>query len=76
MYELLVRHTLTSYMYLLETQSNKLDKIYEESKKVWLGDYFEKDEDGGNLALQGRVMEMLSEHTVEVSLGCILKLQD
>lgn len=27
----------------------------------------EEDEDGGNLAFSGRVMEMLSEHTVEVS---------
>jgi xylulose-5-phosphate/fructose-6-phosphate phosphoketolase len=49
-----------------ETQSNKLDKIYEAGKKVWLGEYFDEDEDGGNLAYDGRVMEMLSEHTVEV----------
>jgi xylulose-5-phosphate/fructose-6-phosphate phosphoketolase len=49
-----------------ETESNKLGKVYEAGKKVWLGDYFEEDEDGGNLALDGRVMEMLSEHTVEV----------
>ena len=49
-----------------ETESNKLGKVYEAGKKVWLGDYFEEDEDGGNLALEGRVMEMLSEHTVEV----------
>ncbi|KAF1808943.1 phosphoketolase [Eremomyces bilateralis CBS 781.70] len=48
-----------------ETQSNKLQKIYEVGKKVWLGSYFKEDEDGGNLALEGRVMEMLSEHTVE-----------
>jgi len=49
-----------------ETQSNKLDTIYEAGKKVWMGEYFEEDEDGGNLAYEGRVMEMLSEHTVEV----------
>jgi xylulose-5-phosphate/fructose-6-phosphate phosphoketolase len=48
-----------------ETQSNKLAAIYEVSKKVWLGDYFPEDADGGELALKGRVMEMLSEHTVE-----------
>ncbi|KAF2138791.1 uncharacterized protein K452DRAFT_276577 [Aplosporella prunicola CBS 121167] len=48
-----------------ETQSNKLDAIYDVGKKVWLADYFEEDEDGGNLAYNGRVMEMLSEHTVE-----------
>lgn len=49
-----------------ETESNKLGTIYEAGKKVWLGDYFEEDGDGGNLAFEGRVMEMLSEHTVEV----------
>jgi xylulose-5-phosphate/fructose-6-phosphate phosphoketolase len=48
-----------------ETQSNKLDAIYEVTKKVWLGEYFPEDADGGELALSGRVMEMLSEHTVE-----------
>jgi xylulose-5-phosphate/fructose-6-phosphate phosphoketolase len=48
-----------------ETQSNKLQAIYEVAKKAWLGDYFPEDEDGGNLAPEGRVMEMLSEHTVE-----------
>ena len=48
-----------------ETESNKLGTIYEAGKKAWLGSYFEEDADGGNLALAGRVMEMLSEHTVE-----------
>ena len=48
-----------------ETQSNKLEAIYEVAKKVWLGEYFPEDADGGELALKGRVMEMLSEHTVE-----------
>ncbi len=48
-----------------ETQSNKLDAIYEVAKKVWLGEYFPEDADGGQLAPEGRVMEMLSEHTVE-----------
>jgi xylulose-5-phosphate/fructose-6-phosphate phosphoketolase len=48
-----------------ETQSNRLDAIYEVAKKVWLGEYFPEDADGGELALSGRVMEMLSEHTVE-----------
>ncbi|KAF2012136.1 D-xylulose 5-phosphate/D-fructose 6-phosphate phosphoketolase [Aaosphaeria arxii CBS 175.79] len=48
-----------------ETESNKLGGVYEAGKKVWLGEYFEEDADGGNLALEGRVMEMLSEHTVE-----------
>src|SRR6516164_1922696 len=48
-----------------ETQSNKLEALYGVGKKVWLGDYFPEDADGGELAPNGRVMEMLSEHTVE-----------
>lgn len=48
-----------------ETESNKLSAVYEVGKKVWMGEYFEEDEDGGNLAPAGRVMEMLSEHTCE-----------
>jgi xylulose-5-phosphate/fructose-6-phosphate phosphoketolase len=48
-----------------ETQSNRLEAIYEVGKKVWLGEYFPEDADGGQLATKGRVMEMLSEHTVE-----------
>jgi xylulose-5-phosphate/fructose-6-phosphate phosphoketolase len=48
-----------------ETQSNRLEALYDVTKKVWLGDYFTEDADGGELAPNGRVMEMLSEHTVE-----------
>jgi xylulose-5-phosphate/fructose-6-phosphate phosphoketolase len=48
-----------------ETESNQLQAIYEVGKKVWLGEYFPEDADGGQLATSGRVMEMLSEHTVE-----------
>ncbi|KAK4919454.1 hypothetical protein LTR66_016794, partial [Elasticomyces elasticus] len=48
-----------------ETQSNKLTALFDVTKKVWLGDYHEEDADGSNLAPAGRVMEMLSEHTVE-----------
>ncbi|KAH8694294.1 putative phosphoketolase [Talaromyces proteolyticus] len=48
-----------------ETESNKLGEVYKATQKVWLGQYFEEDKDGGNLATSGRVMEMLSEHTVE-----------
>jgi len=48
-----------------ETESNKLAAIYDASKKVWMADHFEEDLDGGNLAMSGRVMEILSEHTVE-----------
>ncbi|OGE50388.1 hypothetical protein PENARI_c017G09837 [Penicillium arizonense] len=48
-----------------ETESNKLAEVYKSGKKVWMGDYFEEDKDGGNLAPDGRVMEILSEHTCE-----------
>ncbi|MFM1891004.1 MAG: hypothetical protein RLZ44_81, partial [Pseudomonadota bacterium] len=48
-----------------ETTSNKLDAIYEVSKKTWLADYLPEDADGGELAPDGRVMEYLSEHTLE-----------
>src|SRR5208283_1374216 len=48
-----------------ETQSNRLQALYDVTKKVWLAEYFPEDADGGNLAPNGRVMEMLSEHTVE-----------
>ncbi len=48
-----------------ETQSNRLDAVYDVTQKVWLGAYFDEDADGGELAPGGRVMEMLSEHTLE-----------
>ena len=48
-----------------ETASNKLDNVYEASKKLWLADYLPEDADGGELAPDGRVLEMLSEHTLE-----------
>jgi xylulose-5-phosphate/fructose-6-phosphate phosphoketolase len=48
-----------------ETTSNKLDAIYAVSKKFWIEQFFPEDNDGGELATDGRVMEMLSEHTME-----------
>jgi xylulose-5-phosphate/fructose-6-phosphate phosphoketolase len=48
-----------------ETASNKLQAVYEASKKVWIAAYFPEDADGSELATDGRVMEMLSEHTLE-----------
>jgi xylulose-5-phosphate/fructose-6-phosphate phosphoketolase len=48
-----------------ETTSNKLDAIYAVSKKFWIEQFFPEDSDGGELATDGRVMEMLSEHTME-----------
>ena len=48
-----------------ETASNRLTAIYEASKKTWEAEYLPEDADGSELALDGRVMEMLSEHTLE-----------
>ncbi|BFM39733.1 phosphoketolase family protein [Synechocystis sp. LKSZ1] len=48
-----------------ENSSNKLHAVYEVSKKFWIAEYFEEDHDGGELSPDGRVMEMLSEHTLE-----------
>jgi xylulose-5-phosphate/fructose-6-phosphate phosphoketolase len=48
-----------------ETASNRLQAIYEASKKTWLAKLLPEDADGSELAPDGRVMEMLSEHTLE-----------
>jgi xylulose-5-phosphate/fructose-6-phosphate phosphoketolase len=48
-----------------ENSSNRLGDIYTVSKKFWIAAHFPEDADGGELAPDGRVMEMLSEHTVE-----------
>jgi xylulose-5-phosphate/fructose-6-phosphate phosphoketolase len=48
-----------------ETASNRLTAIYEASEKTWLADLEPSDADGGELSVDGRVMEMLSEHTLE-----------
>ncbi len=48
-----------------ETASNRLQAIYEASRKTWLAEMKPEDADGGDLSADGRVMEMLSEHTLE-----------
>ncbi|WP_088893339.1 phosphoketolase family protein [Leptolyngbya ohadii] len=48
-----------------ENTSNKLTAIYEVSKKFWIEEYLPEDADGTELSPDGRVMEMLSEHTLE-----------
>jgi xylulose-5-phosphate/fructose-6-phosphate phosphoketolase len=48
-----------------ENTSNKLDAIYEVSKKFWIAEIFPEDRDGAELSSDGRVVEMLSEHTME-----------
>jgi xylulose-5-phosphate/fructose-6-phosphate phosphoketolase len=47
-----------------ETASNRLQAVYEVSKKTWMADLLPEDADGGELSRDGRVMEILSEHTL------------
>jgi len=47
-----------------ETASNRLQAIYERSKKVWMEEFLPEDLNGSELARSGRVVEMLSEHTL------------
>ncbi len=47
-----------------ETASNRLQAIYERSRKVWMEELLPEDADGGELCREGRVVEMLSEHTL------------
>ncbi len=48
-----------------ETASNRLQLLYEASEKTWLAKILPEDADGTEIAPDGRVMEMLSEHTLE-----------
>ena len=48
-----------------ETASNKLQAMYQVSGKTWEEPILPQDADGGFLSSNGRVMEMLSEHTLE-----------
>ena len=48
-----------------ENTSNKLDAIYQASKKFWIAELFPEDSNGTELDPNGRVIEMLSEHTME-----------
>ena len=47
-----------------ETASNRLQSVYGATKKTWMADMLPEDDDGGELSRDGRVMEMLSEHTL------------
>src|SRR5262245_19182895 len=47
-----------------EAASNRLQAVYGATKKAWMADMLPEDDDGGELARDGRVMEMLSEHTL------------
>jgi xylulose-5-phosphate/fructose-6-phosphate phosphoketolase len=48
-----------------ENASNRLQDIYEATWKTWLAEIKPEDSDGTDIAPDGRVMEMLSEHTLE-----------
>jgi xylulose-5-phosphate/fructose-6-phosphate phosphoketolase len=62
-----MRNNMTSFRVFGpdETASNRLTAIYEVTKKTWLDEVKPQDIDGSELAHDGRVMEMLSEHTLE-----------
>jgi xylulose-5-phosphate/fructose-6-phosphate phosphoketolase len=61
-----MRNNMTSFRVFGpdETASNRLQAIYEVSKKTWMAEMLPEDADGGELARDGRVMEILSEHTL------------
>jgi len=46
-----------------ETASNRLTPIFEATGRTWLAGRLPEDDDGGHLSPDGRVMEILSEHT-------------
>jgi xylulose-5-phosphate/fructose-6-phosphate phosphoketolase len=48
-----------------ENASNRLQDVYEASLKTWMAEIRPEDADGTDIAPDGRVMEMLSEHTLE-----------
>jgi xylulose-5-phosphate/fructose-6-phosphate phosphoketolase len=62
-----MRNNMTSFRVFGpdETASNRLQVIYEASKKTWIEPIIPADADGTEIAHDGRVMEMLSEHTLE-----------
>jgi len=48
-----------------ENASNRLQDVYAASLKTWLAEFKPEDKDGTSIGPDGRVMEMLSEHTLE-----------
>jgi xylulose-5-phosphate/fructose-6-phosphate phosphoketolase len=48
-----------------ETASNRLSSLFEATARRWLADTLPEDADGGFLSPDGRVMEILSEHTCQ-----------
>jgi xylulose-5-phosphate/fructose-6-phosphate phosphoketolase len=62
-----MRRNMNSFRVLSpdENASNRLQDIYEASLKTWMAAIKPEDADGTDIAPDGRVMEMLSEHTLE-----------
>ena len=48
-----------------ETASNRLQDVYDVTEKVWMADIYPEDAGGTQISQTGRVMEMLSEHTLQ-----------
>jgi len=48
-----------------ETASNRLDALFEVTGRTWLAERLPEDGDGGHLAPDGRIMEILSETTCQ-----------
>ncbi len=62
-----MRRNMTSFRLFSpdENASNRLQDVYEASLKTWMATIKPDDADGTDIAPDGRVMEMLSEHTLE-----------
>jgi xylulose-5-phosphate/fructose-6-phosphate phosphoketolase len=62
-----MRRNMTSFRLFSpdENASNRLQDVYLASEKTWLATILPEDADGTEIAPDGRVMEMLSEHTLE-----------
>lgn len=60
-----MRNNMTNFLVMGpdETASNRLGSLFEVTKRCWVAEYFPEDQDGGNLSPDGRVLEILSEHT-------------
>ncbi|NJN02896.1 MAG: phosphoketolase family protein [Leptolyngbyaceae cyanobacterium RM1_1_2] len=48
-----------------ETASNRLSALLEVTQRTWVAEQLPADSDGGDLSSDGRIMEILSEHTCQ-----------
>jgi xylulose-5-phosphate/fructose-6-phosphate phosphoketolase len=48
-----------------ETSSNRWNDVFDATGKAWMADYLPEDAENDHLSENGRVMEMLSEHTCQ-----------